>query len=138
MANPFATDPEAKAPGGRQRPTESGEPRSAERHFVGATDRGSLARFARSVSFARDLPSSLPGITSREGAGEDPANASQGLEGTRRVRPVGMFHRRLLYRCKKGGRCVGKTKRGKGTKVMALADRHGLPLAVHLESASPN
>ena|SRR5258706_1432612 len=49
-----------------------------------------------------------------------------------------MLHRRLLCRRKKGGRAVGKTKRGKGTKVMALADRSGLPIAVHIESASPN
>jgi transposase len=56
---------------------------------------------------------------------------------------------------KKGGRSVGtpalaggarETKRGKGTKVkvvrsrrtMAVADGHGLPFAVHIESASPN
>jgi len=33
---------------------------------------------------------------------------------------------------------VGKTKRGKGTKIMAVADRHGLPVAVHVESATPH
>jgi transposase len=33
---------------------------------------------------------------------------------------------------------VGKTKRGKGTKIMAVADRSGLPIAIHLESASPH
>ena len=33
---------------------------------------------------------------------------------------------------------MGKTKRGKGTKVMAVADRHGLPIAVHIASASPH
>jgi transposase len=32
---------------------------------------------------------------------------------------------------------VGNTKRGKGTKLMAIADGHGLPLAVRTESASP-
>jgi transposase len=32
---------------------------------------------------------------------------------------------------------VGPTKRGKGTKIMAVADRAGLPLAVHVASASP-
>ena len=30
---------------------------------------------------------------------------------------------------------MGKTKRGKGTKVMAIADRSGLPVAVCIESA---
>ena len=33
---------------------------------------------------------------------------------------------------------MGKTKRGKGTKLMVIADAHGLPLAVHTASASPH
>ncbi len=33
---------------------------------------------------------------------------------------------------------MGKTKRGKGTKLMALADASGLPLAVCAASASPH
>jgi serine phosphatase RsbU (regulator of sigma subunit) len=39
---------------------------------------------------------------------------------------------------KSGGDCVGKTKRGKGTKLMAVADRSGLPVAAHAASASPH
>src|SRR5262245_18276127 len=35
------------------------------------------------------------------------------------------------------GRLVGKTKRGKSTKIMGVADRHGLPPAVRTQSASP-
>lgn len=33
---------------------------------------------------------------------------------------------------------MGKTKRGKGTKIMAVADSHGLPVAVSIASASPH
>lgn len=33
---------------------------------------------------------------------------------------------------------MGKTKRGKGTKLMAVSDRFGLPLAVCIASASPH
>jgi transposase len=33
---------------------------------------------------------------------------------------------------------VGKTKRGKGTKLMAVADGSGLPVSVHTASASPH
>jgi transposase len=36
------------------------------------------------------------------------------------------------------GECVGKTKRGKGTKVMVHSDAAGLPLGVHIASASPH
>ncbi len=32
---------------------------------------------------------------------------------------------------------MGKTKRGKGTKIMGIADGNGLPLALRTESASP-
>src|SRR5688500_15689597 len=37
----------------------------------------------------------------------------------------------------KRGPGVGTTKRGTGTKLMAVADRTGLPLAVRTASASP-
>ena len=33
---------------------------------------------------------------------------------------------------------MGKTKRGKGTKLMAIADGSSLPLAVHTANASPH
>ena len=39
---------------------------------------------------------------------------------------------------KKGGRAVGPSQRGKGTKIIALADDHSLALAVSIESASPH
>jgi transposase len=46
--------------------------------------------------------------------------------------------RRHVFPGKKGGACVGKTKRGKGTKLMVVADGKGIPLGVHLASATPN
>jgi transposase len=39
---------------------------------------------------------------------------------------------------KRGGAGVGKTKRGKGTKIMAVVDGVGLPVAVCVESATPH
>jgi len=39
---------------------------------------------------------------------------------------------------KKRGLAVGKTKRGKGTKIMAIADAAGFPVSAHIESASPH
>jgi transposase len=38
----------------------------------------------------------------------------------------------------KKGLAVGKTKRGKGTKAVVLADGQGIPLGVCVTSASPN
>jgi transposase len=39
---------------------------------------------------------------------------------------------------KRGFTCVGKTKSGKGSKSMAIDDRQGRPVAVHVESATPH
>jgi transposase len=44
--------------------------------------------------------------------------------------------RRQLRPCQKGGAGVGKTKRGKGTKVMLVADGDGLPIGSELASAN--
>jgi transposase len=49
-----------------------------------------------------------------------------------------MFHRWQLCHRKKGGQGVGKTKRGTGSKIMAVADRSGLPIAISVSSASPH
>jgi transposase len=49
-----------------------------------------------------------------------------------------MFRRWHLRLGEKRGGCVGKTKRGKGTKIMAIADGAGLPLAICIGSASPH
>jgi transposase len=38
----------------------------------------------------------------------------------------------------KRGRKVSKTKRGKGTKIMAVADRGGLPVSLCIESGTPH
>ncbi len=37
---------------------------------------------------------------------------------------------------KRGGRGIGKTKRGKGVKIMGIVDRHGLPIAVCTHAAN--
>jgi len=48
-----------------------------------------------------------------------------------------MFSGRQLCSGQKGGAKVGNTKRGKGCKIMAIGDAHGLPLAIHTEAAAP-
>lgn len=46
-----------------------------------------------------------------------------------------MLCRRDLRFGKKGGDGIGCTRKGKGVKIMAMVDRHGLPIAVCTESA---
>lgn len=49
-----------------------------------------------------------------------------------------MFRGRHVRDRQKRGPLVGPTKRGKGTKLMVLADGAGTPLGVHVEKASPS
>jgi transposase len=49
-----------------------------------------------------------------------------------------VFRGRHVRGSQKRGQCVGKTKRGKGTKLMVLADGAGTPLGVYVEKASPS
>jgi transposase len=46
-------------------------------------------------------------------------------------------HRWLVRLGKKGGADVGKTPRGKGSKWMVVVDGQGIPLGIHVTSASP-
>ena len=39
---------------------------------------------------------------------------------------------------KRGGSGVGKTKKGKGSKLMAVVEAHGVPVALTLDSANPH
>ena len=39
---------------------------------------------------------------------------------------------------KRGGTWVGKTKKGKGSKIMAIVEANGLPVAVAIDSANPH
>lgn len=49
-----------------------------------------------------------------------------------------MLYRRDIHRRQKRGGKVGKTKRGKGTTRVAVADSAGFPVAVYTESAAPH
>lgn len=43
-----------------------------------------------------------------------------------------------LRSCQKGGDGVGKTKVGKGSKVMVVTEGNGLPIGLHVDSAQPH
>ena len=49
-----------------------------------------------------------------------------------------MFYRWQLCSGQKRGSGIGKTKRGKGSKIMAIADGNGLPVAISTHDASPH
>jgi transposase len=79
----------------------------------------------------------VPELGALEGIGTSAVGSRPGSEGPRRFGSPRVVHRRKLCSRQKRGLCLGKTKRGKGTKIMAIADGNGLPVAVCTESASP-
>jgi hypothetical protein len=110
----------------------------AERSLLGLTHGCSLARSALSLSVLSDLSSALPTLAAQRVADSPAAKISRGLTGPRKARSERILHRRQLQRREKRGSGVGPTKRGKGSKIMAIADGHGFPLAVYVASASPH
>jgi transposase len=105
---------------------------------VDAAQRRSLEGFAPALSFTQHLLATAQGV---DGSG----NLASGLgqigaptrsPGTYQARRV--ICRRHVLLGKKGGAKVGKTKRGKGTKIMVLTDAEGLPLGIDTASASPH
>lgn len=117
------------------RPPLARSPRRAERHPVDPPDRRSVEGSARPVSILSDLPST---VSAQGGERDARAGAPRPRAGCRRagrVGPRGVLPRRHVRRRENGGALVGTTKRGKKTKIMAIADRAGLPVAVGIASA---
>ena len=88
----------------------------------------------RSVSNGASALSALAQARSDRGGA---ARLGQRFAQTRRTRSLRVFRGRQLFSGQKGGAKVGKTKRGKGCKIMAVGDAHGLPIAIHTETAAP-
>lgn len=139
MGDSGASDPESVTACERARQAgDTRRPCGAQRHPVGAAYRGGMGRSAGSVPLRLDLlspfqPLGASGCVARHCRG---AGAGFGRPG--QDQPLGMLYRRHLRGGEKGGSGVGKTKRGKGTKLMVIADATGLPLALHTTSASPH
>ena len=98
----------------------------------------SLAGYASALPAIPDLPPALARMGALGRVQEDCGGVGRGLAKSRQARLGRVFHRRNLCGGEKGGACVGKTKRGKGTKLMAVADGAGAPIAIHAASASPH
>src|ERR1700686_107776 len=110
----------------------------AEWRSVGLAHRCSLARSARPLSALPNLPSPLSAVAARWHPDRVVARPRRGFASARQTGSVGNFHRRQLQFGEKRGAAIGPTRRGKGSKIMAIADRHGLPIACCVASASPH
>ncbi len=121
-----------------ERSTSCSRPSRHQWHTVDSPHRSSLVRHARTVSTISDLSSSFSGVGESRGIPSHPGNPRPRSGETGQIQTCRMLHRRDLCGGEKRGSGVGKTKRGKGTKIMAIADGAGLPIAIHATSASPH
>src|SRR2546427_10627715 len=99
-----------------------------KRNSVGTADGCPVGRCSGSLSLLPNLPSPVSAMGSLRRNEEGSASACPRPQGPRCPGRPGSLYRRELRSGEKGGSKVGKTKRGKGTKIMAVADRHGLPV----------
>jgi transposase len=129
-----ATGPGA---GRRTGPPVERSSQGARRHFVDSANRGPVERPAATIWLIPNGPSALPKLGALRCHGKALVDAGLASPGSRRIGSQRMFCGRNLCSGQKRGLLVGKTKRGKGTKIMGIADGHGLPLALRTESASP-
>ena len=128
----------SEAAGRWARPTVAGHASRVEWCLLGFTHGRSLARSAASLSALPNLSSPLPTVAAFRAADAAAPEAGRGLTRSRETRPERVVHRCQLQFGEKRGSAVGPTRRGKGSKIMAISDGHGLPLAVHVASASPH
>lgn len=125
---------------GTTRSTRSALERSAPSAQWGAVDsanRGTVEGFARALWGVSNGASALSELGTLASLGASAPGGGPGFEGSGRPRSPRVFYRRNVRSGEKGGLGVGKTKRGKGSKIMAITDRHGLPVAISTTSASP-
>jgi transposase len=105
---------------------------------MGVAERSTVERSPRAFPVATDLLASLQSLDRgrclEAGLGKAVAQARSPWP-----HPLARSNgRRHLFLGEKRGLCVGKTKRGKGSKIMVLADGRGLPLGAEIASASPH
>ncbi len=107
------------------------------RHRLGASVRCPMEGFTKIVSLIPDLLAKITNVVEvrhlPKSLGTVPAQVGR----PRRTRLEDGSGGRDVREGKKRGDCVGKTKCGKGTKIMTMVDREGIPLSLAVYSASP-
>jgi hypothetical protein len=131
-------DSAARTTQGWARPSLARNPCGAEWRVVGARHRSAVARATPRISSVPNLPSPVPTVGTRRQTKEDSAHSGDRVTSARAVAAERGIYRCLLPWGEKRGLAVGPTRRGKGTKILAISTDHSLPLAVAIQSASPH
>ncbi len=103
---------------------------------MGAPQRCPLERLAASIPVVRHLLASLRRVVRQRCVGKSVAAIGPQAGPQRPNRLARRLRRRHVCLGKKRGDRIGKTRRGKGTKIMVLTDARGLPLAIEIEAAN--
>jgi transposase len=112
--------------------------RCPQRHTLDSANRRTMVRATSAVSAQKHMPSVFPAVEQIGGLCQDTYGTGPGLEEAWRDRHQRRFYRWNFCPCKKRGDGVGKTKRGKGTKIMGITDAFGFPVSVSTSSARPH
>ena len=123
---------------GPQRTAKAGHAGGAQRDPLDMPDRRTVEGPSWTIPSIPDLPSVLPAMVQGWRMGQGAVPLGLGPARSRENRHHRMLSRWHLRKCQKRGRDIGPTKRGKGTKIMALTDAHGLPISIRTFSARPN
>jgi len=107
------------------------------RYSVGLAQRSALARFTESISFGEHLLETVAPMGRTRCLVKNLAWLARAARCPGQAQLGRSIPGRQLCAGQKRGLCVGKTKRGKGTKWMVVADGQGIPLGSQLSSASP-
>ena len=123
--------------GRRSRPSVDGPTHRSQWDSLDLANRSAVGGFAKAIWEPSNGSSEVPTVEGGRVLRGSPRGPCRRSARTGRARFGGMLHRRDFCSGEKRGRQVGKTKRGKGTKIMAIVDGNGLPIAGRTESASP-
>lgn len=107
------------------------------RDRVGASVRCPMERFTKIVPVIPDVLAKITNVVQVGHFPESLAALPARVGRTWRTRLEDGTGGRNVRQGKKRGDCVGKTKCGKGTKVLTMVDREGIPLSLAVYSASP-
>ena len=108
-----------------------------QRHTVDSAHRSPVEGLAEPVWSVSNGSSPIPRLGEGWCDARNTRRAGRGSSKTRKTQSGRDLLGRQFFNGQKGGSKVGKTKRGKGTKIMAIADASGLPVALYTEAASP-
>jgi transposase len=90
------------------------------------------------LSVAVNVLAPIRRMVPKRGVGQSLVAAAAKTETRGQAANRGVIRRWDVFPGEKRGSCVGKTKRGKGTKIMVLTEQTGLPWGIHVASASPH